>query len=824
MKEYNFKDSERKFRPYWEQMNLYDTGTDPAKPKFYCLDFFPYPSGSGLSLGHCRNYIPSDVISRKIRMDGFNVLHPMGWDSFGQPAEEYALKVGKHPQITINEAAQTYKKQMKLIEASYDWDRELYSCDPDYYKWTQYLFLLLFKRGLAYQDYSYQWYCPFCKIVLSNEQASNGCCWRCEKEVTKVRLRQWFFRITNYADRLLEGLERIDWPESIKLMQKNWIGRSEGTKLIFKVQNEKGVLFELPVFTTRIDTIFGATFCVLAPEHPLIKDLTTSDRSFEVEQYIQDSLKKSNLQRISITDKDKTGVFIGSYAINPFSGEKVPVFIADYVLMEYGTGAIMAVPAHDSRDFEFARRYNLPVKEVISPTGRPLKEGLNEAYTQDGIMVNSEQFNGLRSGEAIDLMNKYALTEGFGKPTINYKFHDWLISRQRYWGAPIPIIHCNECGPLPVPEEDLPVILPQVESFGPDESGTSPLAKVPSFINTKCPCCNAPAKRDPDTIDGFACSSWYFLRFASPHHKDAAFDDTSVKYWLPVDLYLGGAEHAVMHLLYARFWTKVMYDAGMINFDEPFKKLKNQGMLLGSDGQKMSKSKGNVVTPDEMIKKYGTDALRTYILFMGPFEAEIAWSEDGIAGCSRFLRRVWKLFRDSINIMTLKRPETLDEKIKEIEYMTHYTIKKVSGDIDNLHFNTAVAAIMEFTNYLSQQIHEAGRFGILWKEALESLIRVLSPIAPFITEELWKVLGHADSIHKQNWLTWSDKKLKKDIITIAIQVNGKLRDSIQIALDLPGKEVEQKAFENEKIKKHIKDKNIIKTIYVKNKILNIVVK
>lgn len=821
MTDYNFKELELKYKEYWKDLKLYDTGNDPDKPKFYCLDFFPYPSGSGLSVGHCRNYIPSDIISRKLRMDGYNVLHPMGWDSFGQPAEEYAIKVGKHPLITTRENAKTYKKQMELIEASYDWEREIFSCDPDYYKWTQYFFLLLYKRGLAYQDYSYQWYCPFCKIVLSNEQASNGACWRCEKDVTKVKLKQWFFKITDYADRLLEGLDRIDWPEPIKAMQRNWIGRSEGSRLIFKIDSEDGNKYDLPVFTTRIDTIYGATFCVLAPEHPLARTITTEDNVQAVDKYIKESLRKSDIQRLSTDDKEKTGIFTGSYAINPFSGNKTPVYIADYVLMDYGTGAIMAVPAHDTRDFAFARRYNIPIIQVISPDGK-VSDSLDEAYTQEGIMVNSGQFNGLLSGEAISSMNQYAEEKGFGNKEINYKFHDWLISRQRYWGAPIPIIHCKECGSVPVQEEDLPVILPEIESFAPDDSGSSPLSKLDSFINTKCPVCNSDAKREVDTIDGFACSSWYFLRFASPNYSEGPFDPEAVSYWLPVDLYLGGAEHAVMHLLYARFWTKVMYDAKLIDFDEPFKVLKNQGMLLGTDNQKMSKSKGNVITPDEMVEKFGTDALRTYILFMGPFEAEIAWSEEGIAGCSRFLRRIWRLFNDTLARTNTDKPAVDLKEQKEMEYIIHYTIKKVSKDIDNLQFNTAVAAIMEFTNHLNQKQTKAHEYGILWHEALSSLIRILSPIAPFITEELYKKMGNEDSIHKLTWIKWNEKKIVKDIITIAIQVNGKLRDSIEINTDSPQDAVEKLAFESPKIQRHTEGKNIKKIIYVKNKILNIV--
>ncbi len=824
MTEYNFRALEKKYKPVWQDIKLYETGKDPGKPKFYCLDFFPYPSGSGLSVGHCRNYIPSDVISRKLRMNGYNVLHPMGWDAFGQPAEEYAIKVGRHPLVTTKENAETYKKQMKLIEASYDWDREVFSCDPDYYKWTQYFFLLLYKRGLAYQDFSYQWYCNHCRIVLSNEQASNGKCWRCEKDVSKVRLKQWFFKITDYADRLLDGLEDIEWPESIKAMQRNWIGKSEGSRLVFKIESHDGVLHDLPVFTTRIDTIFGATFCVIAPEHPLASKITTQEHYNEVDEYIRCSLKKSNLQRISTDDKEKTGVFTGAHAINPFNERKVPVYIADYVLMEYGTGAIMAVPAHDTRDFAFARRYNIPIIEVISPDGIPKKD-LDEAFPADGILINSGQFNGLSSKDSVSIMNKYAEEKGFGHAEINYRFHDWLISRQRYWGAPIPIIHCPECGTVPVPQDDLPVLLPEIESFVPDDSGKSPLAKLKSFVDTECPVCKSPAKREVDTMDGFACSSWYFLRFSSPDFSEGPFEPEKAKYWLPVDLYLGGAEHAVMHLLYARFWTKVMYDAGLIDFEEPFTRLKNQGMLLGADNQKMSKSKGNVVTPDEMVAKYGTDALRTYILFMGPFEAEIAWSEEGIAGCSRFLRRLWRLYAETLPSSSTRNPVIDDKARKEMEYMINYTIKKVSNDIDNFQFNTAVAAIMEFTNFLSHHQIKSSEYGNLWRRSLLTLIRLLSPIAPFITEELYhRMNGEGSSIHQLEWLSWEEEKIRRDMVTIAVQVNGKLRDSVDVETDSPQETVEKAVFASQKVQKHIENRQIFKIIYVKNRIMNIVIK
>jgi len=628
---FDFVRLERKWSPVWERMELYRTGEDPCRTPFYCLDFFPYPSGAGLSVGHCRNYIPTDVICRKRRMDGRNVLHPMGWDAFGQPAEEYAIKTGMHPSEVTRLNTDTYRRQMKLIEISFDWSREIDSSKPDYYRWTQYFFLLLYDRGLAYQADNFQMWCPACRTVLSNEEAAGGMCWRCEGPVSRKKLRQWYFRITDYADRLLDDLDDLDWPEGIKAMQRNWIGKSHGGEVIFAIDLADGGTIELPVYTTRLDTIYGATFCVLAPEHPDLENLTSPDRLPEVRDYVECALAKSDMERMAASEKEKTGIFTGSYARNPYNDELVPVFVADYVLAGYGTSAIMAVPAHDERDHAFALRYDLPIVEVIAPGGVP--QGVEEHATEaDGILLNSGRFSGLDSDEARVKMADWAREKGFGRTDTRYRLRDWLVSRQRFWGAPIPIIHCEKCGT--VPDRNLPVILPEVESYEPDDTGRSPLARAEEWVHTTCPDCGGPALRDTNTMAGFVCSSWYFLRYASPGEKDRPFDPEAVEYWLPVDLYVGGAEHAVMHLIYARFWTKVMYDAGLVSFSEPFTVLKNQGMLLGADHQKMSKSKGNVITPDEMVEKYGVDALRLYILFMGPLTSPILNPTKCCAGSS----------------------------------------------------------------------------------------------------------------------------------------------------------------------------------------------
>jgi leucyl-tRNA synthetase len=817
---YDFRKLEEKWRPIWETWGLYKTPITPDTPKFYCLDFFPYPSGKGLSVGHGRNYVPSDVVSRKRRMMGYNVLHPTGWDAFGQPAEQYAIQVNQHPTITTAQNAANYKRQMKLFELSYDWDREVFSTDPAYYRWTQWFFLLLYNRGLVYRAENPQWFCPKCRIVLSNEQAAAGICWRCENEVTRKQFTQWYFRITDYADRLLEGLDRVDWPEGIKAMQRNWIGRSEGARIVFSVADPHGTVHELPVFTTRVDTIYGATFCVVAPEHPLVEAITTADRTVEVERYVSQALKKSDTERKAAEEKEKTGVFTGAYAINPYNRARAPIFVADYVLMDYGTGAIMAVPAHDTRDFAFAKQYGLPIVEVISPDGKPHGE-LQEAMVAEGYLINSGPFDGLSSAESQQRMGEYAEEHGFGERTVDFRIHDWLISRQRYWGAPIPLLHCERCGVVPVPESQLPVVLPELENFKPDETGGSPLARCDEWVNTSCPTCGGPARRETDTMDGFACSSWYFLRFASPDYHEGPVSPDALKYWLPVDLYVGGAEHAVMHLLYARFWTKVMYDAGLVHFDEPFKTLRNQGMLLGEDGRKMSKSLGNIVTPDETVARYGSDALRLYILFVGPFEVDLAWQEAGIAGVYRFLKRVWAIVNESLpRGLPTDTPRT--EDTKEIGYQIHKTIRKVSKDIDGFEFNTAVACLMEYVNYLYSVRDKMDQFGSLWEEALRVLVRLLSPMTPVLAEELWERMGSAGSIHTQPWLSWDEGALVRDEVLIVVQINGKVRDKILVPQDSRQDEVLDLALQSHAVQKHLGGASPARVVYVPGRLLSLV--
>jgi len=809
---------EARWKPFWEERGLYRTGSDPDREPFYCLDFFPYPSGAGLSVGHCRNYIPTDVISRRMRMGGRNVLHPMGWDAFGQPAEEYAIKTGIHPSIVTRRNTDTYRRQMKLIECSYDWSREIDSSDPAYYRWTQSFFLLLFDRGLAYEDENDQMWCPACRIVLSNEEAAGGCCWRCGGEVTRKRLKQWYFRITSYADRLLAGLDGLDWPEGIKAMQRNWIGRSEGAEVLFRVEAPGGLLVDLPVYTTRLDTIYGATFCVVAPEHPGLAGITQPERMEEVLRYASAARARSDRERLVSAEREKTGVFTGSFALNPFSGERVPVWVSDYVLSGYGTAAIMAVPAHDERDHAFARRFGIPMIEVIAPGGVP--RGVEEAATTaDGILLNSGEFGGLDSETARERMAAKAEAGGFGRVAVRYRFRDWLVSRQRYWGAPVPMIHCSACGA--VPDRNLPVLLPPVESYEPDDTGRSPLARAADWVETSCPVCGGPASRDTNTMAGFACSSWYFLRFASPWEKERPFDPESVRYWLPVDLYVGGAEHAVMHLLYARFWTKVMYDAGVIDFDEPFTVLKNQGMLLGADHQKMSKSRGNVVTPDEMAERYGVDALRLYILFMGPFEADLEWSEEGIAGTSRFLKRLWALVLESPPGDGAPADASFR---RELRYQLAKTVKKVTGDVDSFQFNTAVAALMEFVNFLAASRDRAPSASDDWRKAVSDLLLLLAPMTPFIAEELWHRLGFEGcTIHEQRWPGWSEADLVRDTVEMAVQVSGKVRGHITVPSEASEEEIREAALSSPRIREMLEGRKPVRIVVVPRRLVNLIV-
>lgn len=820
---YNFKEIQEKWHKIWAEKEIYKTREDPGKPKFYCLDFFPYPSGSGLSVGHLRNYIPTDVISRMKRMQGYNVLHPMGWDAFGLPAENYAIQQGIHPAITTAKNVANYKRQLNLVECSYDWEREINSTDPQYYKWTQWFFLLLYKRGLAYQATGAQWWCPSCHTILANEQVEQGRCWRCESIVEKKDLKQWYFKITDYAERLLEDLKLIDWPEKIKKMQENWIGKRVGTEVIFKAISYDGKNeYDITIFTTRVDTVFGVTFITLAPEHPLVEKLTEPSRLALVENYVKESRRKSEIDRLS-TEKEKTGVFVGSYAINPFNGERVPIYIGDYVLLSYGTGAVMAVPAHDERDFQFAKKYNLPIRQVISPDGSVFTK-LEKAYTEYGILINSGQFNGLTSQQAIEQMTKWLEEKGLGRRKVNYKFRDWLISRQRYWGAPIPIIHCEKCGTVPVPEDQLPVKLPDIKDFKPSEDGRSPLAKVTEWVNTTCPKCGQNAKRETDTMDGFACSSWYYLRFVDPKLSTAPFNIDHVAKWLPVDLYVGGAEHAVMHLLYARFWTKVMQDEGLVSFPEPFLKLRNQGMMLAADGQKMSKSKGNVITPDEMVEKYGADTLRAFILFLGAFELDVSWSDEGIRGMFRFVNRVWDLVLQNPGVKNSNK-NLQSENAKKLNKIMNKTIKGVTLDIENFNFNTAVAKLMEYYNNLSDLSQDKDLVqSSNWREAIKVLLKLLAPITPFLAEELWQRIGEEGLVHQQSWPCWEESALIETNAIIPVQVNGKIRDQVDVSIDITENEIKNLVLAREKVKKWIEGKEIIKFIYVPKRMVSIVVK
>jgi len=828
---YDFRSIEKRWQERWHADDLFRTPEDRTRPKFYGLDFFPYPSGDGLSVGHCRNYVPSDVFCRYRRMRGDNVLHPMGWDAFGLPAENEAIRRRSHPKKTVPQYVANYKRQMNLLGLSYDWSREINSSEPEYYRWTQWFFLLLYRRGLAYRSAAPANWCPSCATVLANEEVHDGACWRCGAEIEKKDLPQWFFRITEYADRLLEDLKLVDWPESIKLMQTNWIGRSVGVEFDMPIVGHDAAM---RVFTTRVDTVFGVSFAVLAPEHPLVAQITAPDRREEVEEYVRKSRRVSEIDRMS-TERERDGCFTGAFAVNPVNGQEVPVYVADYVLLSYGTGAIMAVPAHDARDFDFARRYGLPAPVVIAPEGwdgRPLQE----AHTGEGVMVNSGQFSGMRNTEGAEAIADWMEQRGIGQRRVNYRLRDWLISRQRYWGAPIPIVHCPSCGEVPVPEEQLPVLLPDVENYEPPGDGRSPLAAIPEFVNTACPECGGLAQRETDTMGGFACSSWYFLRFADPHNDRAPFDREKVEYWLPVDLYVGGAEHAVMHLLYARFWTKVMYDAGLVPFVEPFTRLKNQGMLLAPDPKnpgvlvKMSKSKFNVVTPDEMAEKYGADALRVYELFVAPFEDTVPWSEDGINGCWRFLNRVYRVVAERPGSFVpgwkaSVRQETVSEEARALARKTHQTIVKVTKDIEDFAFNTAVAALMELTNQIYDFVNakDGLRYPCpVWSEAVETLILLLAPMAPHLSDELWQMIGREGYTYHAPWPEADPEVAKADVLTIVVQVNGKVRDKISVDADAGERELERLALESPKVQAALQGRPVRKVIVVPGRLVNVV--
>lgn len=957
MKRYNPSQIEPKWQKVWAETGIYQASDDHKKPKNYILDFFPYPSGAAMHVGHVRNYTISDALARFARQRGQNVLHPMGWDEFGLPAENYAIKTGVSPQVSVKQNTSNFKKQLTQMGIGIDWTREFGSSDPDYYRWTQWLFTVLFERGLAYKKESLQWWCETDKTVLANEQVEAGRCWRCGNKVTKKPLDQWFFKITDYADRLADDLEALDWSDAIKAMQRNWIGRSKGAEVTFEIVDSS---HKIKIFTTRPDTLFGATFMVVAPEHPMLADLTTSDQKENVEQYTAAAMAKSDVDRME-TDREKTGVFTGSYAINPVSGEQIPIWVADYVLMSYGTGAIMAVPAHDERDFAFAEKFKLPIIEVVEPvTGKPqqnpefrrsivaivrdpktkkylsinwgknggnlfigggredneeieatavreiteetgyknvklvsktgrihhhyfahsknvarqieahamlfdliddeqtktaLEENekgkftvqwLSEAeviariqdelhatayqllaqnacYHGEGVMVNSGKYDGMSSSEARERIVADLHASRLGREHVNYKIRDWLISRQRYWGAPIPIVNCEKDGLVAVPADQLPVELPPMESYEPSGDGRSPLARVPEWVNTTCPKCGGPATRETDTMDGFACSSWYFLRYADPHNAKAAFDPEKIKYWLPVDTYVGGAEHAVMHLLYARFWTKVMHDARMIDFDEPFTALRNHGMIWAPDGRKMSKSFGNTISPDDLIADgYGADAIRVMELFIAPWNQGANWSTEGLGGCYRFLTRAWTVSQEYLHGKEAAGDRELETRLT---IATHKTIKKVTEDLNTLGFNTAIAGLMEYVNELYKIKVELPphKGNVAWTEAISALAQLLAPFAPHIAEELWSDLGRTDSVHVDHWPTWDEKFLVADVITVVVQINGKMRAKLDVAADVSEEEVTKLALEHERVIEHIGVKKPAKVIYVPGRLINIVV-
>jgi leucyl-tRNA synthetase len=831
MKRYNPSEIEPQWQKVWAESKIYEASNDAAKPKKYVLEYFPYPSGAAMHVGHVRNYAIGDVISRHARMNGYNVLHPMGWDAFGLPAENYAIKTGISPAQAITENTTKFKQQLVQMGLGYDWSREFASSDPEYYKWTQWFFLLLHKKGLAYRKESAQWWCPVDKTVLANEQVEAGKCWRCGSEVEKKALQQWFFKITDYADRLEKDLDDVNWTDSIKSMQRNWIGHKTGINITYKVVNAKSEE-EITVFTTRPDTNYGATFVVLAPEHPFAQKVMTqeivptegSSHWQAVQNYVQKALAKSELERKE-EGRLKTGVFTGLYVENSLNGKKLPIWVSDFVLAQFGTGAVVGVPAHDMRDFEFARQFDLPIERVVvgsdgdtSPVTMP-----EQVQEKAGTMINSGELDGLGIHEATEKMKDLMEANGMGTRTHSYAIRDWLISRQRYWGAPIPMVHCETCGIVPVPEDQLPVKLPDMKSYEPSGDGRSPLARIDDFVHTTCPTCEGPAQRETDTMDGFACSSWYFLRFADPHNGDKPFDLEKVKRWLPVDDYIGGAEHAVMHLLYARMWTKVMFDEGLIDFNEPFKTLRNHGMILAPDGRKMSKSFGNVIAPDDLLTQgYGADAIRIMELFIGPWNQSANWSVEGMGGAYRFLQRIWTLVQEYS-----ERGESTSSAVddKPLRQAIHRTTKKVSQDLEALGFNTAIAATMELVNelYKLKATVRYAEASDTWKWALEMLLQLLAPFAPHIAEELWHQLGNEQSIHITSWPHYDEQYIVSDTVKVAVQVNGKLRSEVEVASSATEADVKAAAWVNENVKQYVEGKEPMRVIYVPGRLINIVI-
>ncbi len=827
----NFQDIDKKQQARWEKERLFASPRIPKGKKFYCLDMFPYPSGAGLHVGHPEGYTASDILTRYKLMNGFDVLHPMGWDAFGLPAENYAIATGIHPAVTTHKNIDNFRRQIKSLGLAYDWDREINTTDPSYYKWTQWIFLQLFKKGLAYESTVPINWCPSCKTGLANEEVFNGKCERCGHPIERKMLRQWMLKITAYAERLLEDLQGLDWPESTLAMQKNWIGKSKGAEVIFQIDGTKD---KLTVFTTRPDTLFGATYMVVSPEHPILQRIVTPQQKDAVAAYQAQAASKSDLERADL-NKEKTGVFTGAYAINPVNGKKIPVWTSDYVLMGYGTGAIMAVPAHDERDYAFAKKFGLEIIEVIK-SDKGVKE---EAFTGDGELINSGFLNGLRVRESKAKMIEWLKEKGFGQGKTMYKLRDWVFARQRYWGEPIPLVHCEKCGVVPLPEDQLPLVLPDMKNFEPSGTGESPLANATEWVNTTCPKCGGPAKRETNTMPQWAGSCWYYLRYMDPHNDKALVDPEIEKAYGPVDCYIGGAEHAVLHLLYARFWHKVLYDLGVVHTKEPFQKLRHQGMILAfsyrdklgayhgydeidfKDGkaflksngeelspmiEKMSKSKKNVINPDDILSQYGADAFRMYEMFMGPFEASKPWDMKGIEGVTRFLRRIMT-WNESVKLTTASNP-------KEIEILKNKTVAKVTEDIETFHFNTAISALMVMFNEIS-------KLDAISQDTFETFLKLLHPFAPHITEEIWQTSGHSGFLVKQPWPKADANLIAQEMVEVAIQVNGKVRDRLKIAANASKEEMEKAALSSEKIKRNLEGLEIKKIIVVPARIVSI---
>jgi leucyl-tRNA synthetase len=810
--EYNHEQIEKKWQDWWESKGFYKAEDFSKKPKFYILIEFPYPSGTGLHVGHCRSYSALDAIARKKRMEGFNVMFPIGWDAFGLPTENHAIKTGIHPEKVTEKNIANYRRQLKSLGLSFDWSREVNTTDPKYYKWTQWIFLKLFEKGLAYQAKIPINWCPSCKIGLANEEVIAGKCERCGAQVTQKELKQWMLMITKYADRLIEDLGKVDYLEKIKAQQIEWIGRSYGVDIDFKTEKTEE---KVRVFTTRTDTVFGVTAIVLAPEHPLVEKLVTKEHSDKVKKYIKDSRQKSEFERTKL-EKEKTGVFTGAFCINPLNNEKIPVWVGDYVVATYGGGAVMVVPAHDYRDYDFAKRYGLEIREVVK--ARPQKPWASvdggrsddiskDAFVEYGTLVNSGQFSGLSSKEAIEKITEWLEMNSLGEKRVRYKLRDWVFSRQHYWGEPIPIIHCEKCGVVPVPEKDLPVKLPYVEKYKPTETGESPLAAMREWVNTKCPKCGGPAERETDTMPNWAGSNWYYLRYCDPLNNEKIVDPEKVEYWMPVDWYNGGMEHVTLHLLYSRFIYKFLFDIKVVPQSEPYQKRTSHGMVLAEDSRKMSKSFGNTVNPDDIVKEYGADTLRVYEMFMGPFDQTIDWNQKGVKGVNRFLNRVWKLVLECD-----KNKKSSENAVREI----HKLNKKVAEDTDLMKFNTVIAGFMEFINFCYDNKKDIG------KDVIKRMLILLAPFAPHITEELWHYLGNKDSIHSQSFPEYDPELIKEEVIELIIQINGKVRDKIEVNSSIEEKEAKELALSQEKIKNKIGDKEIKKVIFVSGKLINIV--